>query len=179
MPLVATKRSEVDRRVGWRAGVRFCEHVEALLRLEGVDPETTCVVLRLRKAEAQLAAIPDTPALKEADEAYLARLDTHWVDEEWKRGRHYRPPPREEKTFAGEVERLMGRYRTDIQNKDLTKASVMELYAWCLSRHGATIEEATADIARTAKDLLLRLRGLPDDAAPADIERALLAEEHQ
>jgi hypothetical protein len=179
MPLVATKRNEVERRVEWRAGVEFCEHIEALLRLEGVDPETTCVVLRLREAEAQLAAIPDTPALKEADEAYLARLDTRWVDEEWKRGRHYRPPPREEKTFAGEVERLMGRYRTDIQNEDLTKASVMELYAWCLSRHGATIEEATADIARTAKNLKLLLDQLPDDATEEDIERALLAEEHQ
>ena len=179
MPLVATKRSEVERRVEWRAGVAFCEHVEALLRLEGVDPEPTCVVRRLRAAEAELAAIPDTPALKEADEAYLARLDTRWVDEEWKRGRHYRPPPREEKTFEQEIERLMGRYRTDIQTEDLTKASVMELYAWCLSRHGATIAEAAADIAKAVKNLQLRLDQLPDDATEEDIERALLAEEHQ
>jgi hypothetical protein len=179
MPLVATKRNEVERRVQWRAEVAFCEHVEALLRLEGVDPESTCILRHLREAEAQLAAIPDTPALQEADEAYLARLDTRWVDEEWKRGQRYRPPPREEKTFEGEVERLMGRYRTDIQNKDLTKASVMELYAWCLSRHGATIEEATADIAKAVKNLQLRLDQLPDDATEEDIERALLAEEHQ
>jgi hypothetical protein len=109
IPLVAAKRSEVERRVGWREEVEFCEHVEALLRLEGVDPESTCILRQLHEAEAQLAAIPDTPELKEADEAYLARLDTRWVDEEWRRGRHYRPPPREEKTFESEVERLMGR----------------------------------------------------------------------
>ncbi len=133
---------------------------------------------RLRETEAELAAIPDTPELRRADEAYLARNATRWIDEKWERGRRYRPPPREEKTFASEVERLIGRFRTDCEI-DFAKDSPMDLLAWCLSRHGATIAEATDNIAKAADDLLLLLDELPDDATPADIKRALLAAENQ
>jgi hypothetical protein len=78
-------------------------------------------------------------------------------------------------TFKGEVERLIGRYRTDITDKDVTKASPMELLAWCLSRHGATIDEAADEIAKAADALLLMLGELPEDATSEDIERALSA----
>ena len=179
MPLVWAERHAVERRVGLRALVAEFELICVLLAIEGVDPESTCVPGRLREAEAELAAIRDTPALRRADEEYLARADTGWVDEEWQRGRRYRPPPREAKTVASEVQRLIGRYRTDIPDKDLAKASPIELLAWCLSRHGATIEEAAEDIAKAAEDLLLDLDELPEDATPEDIERALFAEENQ
>jgi hypothetical protein len=179
MPLVYARRDEVNRRMELRASLRCSEHVHALLLLEGIDPESTCVMRRLREVEAKLAAIPDTPELEEADEAYLARADTGWIDEEWRRGRRYRPPPREEKTFASEVERLIGRFRSDIREIDSVQASPIELYAWCLSKHGASFDEATENVAEAAQDLLLLVEGLPEDATPEDIERALLGEENQ
>jgi hypothetical protein len=179
MPLVAARRGAVEHRDELRQRVGMFELICLLLLLEEIEPESTCLIRRLREAEAELAAIPDTPALRRADEEYLARVDTGWVDEEWERGRRYRPPPCEETTPASEVQRLIGRYRTDITDKDLAKASPIELLAWCLSRHGATIEEAAGDIAEAADDLLLFLDELPDDAAPDDPERADLAEENQ
>jgi hypothetical protein len=178
-PRVHARRDEVERRVAQRQSLAFLECVAMLLAIEGVDPETTCVVPRLREAEALLAAIPDTQELRRADEAHLARADTRRIDAEWERKRRYRPPPREDKTFRSEIERLIGRYRTDVREIDFATRSPMELYAWCLSRHGASYDEAAADIATAAKDLLLLLDGLPDDAAPEDIERALLAAENQ
>jgi hypothetical protein len=97
IPLVYARRHAVERRVELRQSVAFSEYLGDLLLFEGIDPESTCVMRDLREAEAALAAIPDTPELRQADEDYLARADTSWVDEEWERGRRYRPPPREEK----------------------------------------------------------------------------------
>jgi hypothetical protein len=177
-PRIHARRNEVERRVERRELVAEFEHIEALLRLEGVDPESTCVMRRLRQAEAELAAIPDTQELQRADAEYLARTDMRWIDAQWERNRRYRPPPREEKTFESEVERLIGRYRTDCQI-DFAKASPFDLFAWCLSRHGATDDEAAADVATAAEDLLLLSDALPDDATPEAIERALLAAQNQ
>jgi hypothetical protein len=179
MPLVSARRDEVNRRVELRGSVDFLEYVEALLLLEGIDPERTCVMRHLREAEATLAAIPDTPELRRADQEYLARADTGWVDAEWERGRHYRPPAHEEKSAETEIERLMGRYRSDRRDVDLAKASVFDLFAWCLSRHGATVAEAQEDMDEAAKDLELLLDRLPDDPTQDDIERALAAVENQ
>src|SRR5438132_11257184 len=162
MPLVLARRDAVDGRESLRNRVAFFEQLGALLLIEQIDPESTCLMDRLRETEAALAAIPDTPELRRADEEYLARVDTRWVDAEWRRGRRYRPPPREEKTFAGEVQRLIGRYRTDVTDKDLAEASPIELLAWCLSRHGATLEEAADNVAKAAEDLLLEPGALPD-----------------
>ena len=178
-PRILAQRDAVERRAGLREQRDFFEGVAMLLAIEGIDPQTTSVAIRLRDAEAKLAAIPDTPELEKADEEYLASADTRWIDEEQEKGRRYRPPAREEESFESEIERLMGRYRTDRRETDLTKASPLELYAWCLSRHGATYDEAAADVARTAQDLLLVLEALPEDATEDDIERALSALEDQ
>ena len=178
-PRILAQRDAVERRAGLREQRDFFEGVAMLLAIEGIDPQTTSVAIRLRDAEAKLAAIPDTPELEKADEEYLASADTRWIDEEQEKGRRYRPPAREEESFESEIERLMGRYRTDRRETDLTKASPLELYAWCLSRHGATYDEAAADVARTAQDLLLVLEALPEDATEDDIERALSALENQ
>jgi hypothetical protein len=177
-PRVWAKREEVERRVKLRDQIGFCVLVGTLLTIEGVDPETTCIPARVGEAQAELAAIPDTPELEQADEDYLAREDPGWVDD-WQRKARYRPLPREEKTPESEIERLMGRYRTDCKDVDLSTRSSFELYAWCLSRHGATYEEAAAECDKAAEDLLLRLDELPDDPTPEDIERVLLAEEKQ
>jgi hypothetical protein len=73
----------------------------------------------------------------------------------------------------------MGRYRTDCRDIDVATASVFDLLAWCLARHGATVAEAQDDIDEAAKDLELLLDRLPDDPTEEDIERALAAEENQ
>jgi len=172
-PRLWAKRHEVEHRVELRDDVRFCTLVRIMLMVEGVDPETTCVPRDLRDAQAKLAAIPDTPELKQADEDYLAREDPSWIDD-WQSKPRYRPPPRQEKTAKGEIERLMGRYRTDCKDMDITKYSQFELFAWCLSRHGATYREAAAECAKAAKDLLLDLGLLPEGASAADIEQSIL-----
>jgi hypothetical protein len=149
-----------------------------LLAIEGVDPEATSVVIRLRDAEAKLAAIPDTPELQRADEDYLARIDALWLDGELDRGRRYRPPASEEQTFESEIERLMARYRSDSEI-DIATASPVDLLAWCYSRHGASYAEAADAVAKAAEDLQLLLDKLPDDPTEEDIERLLSAEENQ
>jgi hypothetical protein len=132
-PLVEAERAPILCRMELRERVDFLELVRDLLLHQGVDPESTDVMRRLRAAEAKLAAIPDTPALRRADKKYLAREDTGWIDAEFRRGRRYRPPPVEEKTWEGEVERLIGRYRED-PRIDFATTSPMCLFAWCLSR---------------------------------------------
>ena len=179
MPLVADRRNEVNLRVALRRSLGFFEYLHSLLLLEGIDPERTCLPGRLREAEAQLAAIPDTPELQRADEQSLARADFGWVDEEWERGRRYRPPAHEERTRESEIDRLIGRYRTDCQDIDLATRSPFELLAWCLSRHGANFDEAADEVAEAAEDLQLLLDQLPDDPTEEDIERLLSAEENQ
>jgi hypothetical protein len=172
-PRLWAKRNEVERRVELREDVRFCTLVSIMLTAEGVDPETTCVPRHLREAQAELAAIPDTPELEDADDDYLAREDPGWIDD-WQPKPRYRPPPRQEKTAKGEIERLMGRYRTDCKDMDITKHSDFELFAWCLSQHGATYREAAPECAKAAKDLLLDLGLLPQGATEKDLEDSIL-----
>jgi len=176
-PRLWEERHAVEQRDRWRLRRSFALRVALLLCVEAVDPESTCIGDRYREAQAALDAIPDTPELQKADEAYLARSDASWIDD-WRPKSRYRPPPREEKTFESEIERLMGRFRTDCEI-DVTKASPFDLYAWCLSKHGASYAEAAPKAQKAAKDLLLRLDLLPDDPTQEDTDRALLAEENQ
>ena len=172
-PRIWAERAPIEQRVKLRDNVRFYTLVEIMLMVEDVDPETTCVPGRLREVQAKLAAIPDTPELAEADEDYLAREDPSWIDD-WRPKPRYRPPPREEKTAKGEIERLMGRFRTDCKDMDITKHSPFDLFAWCLSRHGATYREAAPECAKAAKDWLLDLGLLPEDMTTEDIEQSIL-----
>ena len=72
----------------------------------------------------------------------------------------------------------MKRYRAGGEI-DVATAPAFDLFAWCLSRHGETYDEAAAECKKAAKDLLLRLGQLPDDPTEEDIERVLSAEENQ
>ena len=172
------ERHAVEERVALRKRLSFFGRVAILLAVEEVDPESTCIADRYREAKAALAAIPDTPELEKADAAYLARSDGRW-NEDWQPRPRYQPPPRVEEPIKSAIERLMMRYRTDLRDSDLTKMSAFELYAWCLSRHGETYEEAAADCKKAAKDWLLRLNNLPDDPTQEDISPVLSAEENQ
>jgi hypothetical protein len=176
-PRVWAERHAVEERVKLRRRLSFCLRVAILLAIEEVDPESTCVMRRYREAEAELAAIPDTPELEEADEAYRARLDTRSIDD-WQTPR-YRPPPRVEEPIKSAIERLMTRYRTDLTDIDLATHSPFELFAWCLSRHGATYNDAADKARKAAEDLLLLIDELPNDPTPDDPARTDLIEEHQ
>ena len=177
-PRLREERHAVEERVALRKRLRFFGRVAILLAVEEVDPESTCIAERYREAEAALAAIPDTPELETADAAYLARSDRRWSEDRQPRPPH-QPPARVEEPIRGMIERLMMRYRTDLTDSDLTKMSAFALYAWCLSRHGETYDEAAAECKKAAKDLLLRLNKSPNDPTEEDIERALSAEENQ
>ena len=174
-PRIWEERRAVERRVELCERVSFCDVVGVLLEMEGIDPETTCIPARLRKAQAELNAISDSEELEKADEAYLAR--TSWV-EDWQPRSRYRPP-RAEEPVEREIERLMQRYRTDLNDSDPTKMSAFDLCAWCLSRHGESYEEAAAAAQKAARNLLLAIDGLPEDPTDEDIERAVSALENQ
>lgn len=172
-PRLWARRHEVEHRFGLREDVRFCTLVGIMLMAEGVDPETTCVPRHLREAREALAAIPDTPELEQADDDYLDREDPGWIDD-WQPKPRYQPPPRQEKTAKGEIDRLIGRFRTDCKDMDITKHSLFDLFAWCLSKHGASYAEAAPECAKAAKDLLLDLDLLPEGATAKDLEDSIL-----
>jgi hypothetical protein len=176
-PRVWAERHAVEDRAKLRNKLCFFRRVALLLAVAAVEPESTCIARRLHEAEAALAAIPDTPELAKADEAYLACLDTRSIDD-WQTPR-YRPPPRVEEPVKSAIERLMTRYRTDLTDIDLATHSPFELFAWCLSRHGESYDEAAAAAAKAAENLLLRFDAERDKAAPAAAERADLPEQTQ
>src|SRR5438270_7528644 len=177
-PRLRDARDAVEERARLRHRLCFFRRVTLLLAVAEVDPERTCIARRLHEAEAALAAIPDTPELANADEAYLARLDTRSIDD-WQTTPRYRPPRRVEGPVKSAIERLMTRYRTDLTDIDLATHSPVELFAWCLSRHGATYDEAADKARKAAEDLLLLIDELPNDPTPGDPARADLIEEHQ
>ena len=127
-PRLRDARDAVEERARLRHRLCFFRRVTLLLAVAEVDPERTCIARRLHEAEAALAAIPDTPELANADEAYLARLDTRSIDD-WQTTPRYRPPRRVEEPVKSAIERLMTRYRTDLTDVDLATHSPVELYA--------------------------------------------------
>ena len=176
-PRLREAHDAVEDRAKLRNKLRFFRRVALLLAVAEVEPESTCIARRLHEAEAALAAIPDTPELAKADEAYLACLDTRSIDD-WQTPR-YRPPPRVEEPIKSAIERLMTRYRTDLTDIDLATHSPVELFAWCLSQHGESYDEAAAAAAKAAENLLLRFDAERDETAPAAAERADLPEHTQ
>jgi len=177
-PRLREERHALEERVALRKRLRFFGHVAILLAVEEADPESTCIADRYREAEAALAAIPDTPELQKADAAYLARSDGRG-SKDWQPRPRYHPPPRVEEPIKSAIERLMRRYRTDLRDSDLAEMSAFDLYAWCLSRHGETYDEAAAECEKAARDLLLKLKAERDDAESGDSERAYLAQQSQ
>ena len=177
-PRLRGARDAVEDRAGLRNRLCFFRRVALLLAVAEVDPERTCIARRLHEAEAALAAIPDTPELAKADEAYLACLDTRSIGD-WQMTPRYRPPRRVEEPVKSAIERLMTRYRTDLTDIDLATHSPFELFAWCLSQHGESYDEAAAAAAKAAENLLLRFDAARDAAASAAAERADLPEQTQ
>src|SRR5205085_8190126 len=116
-PRLREARHAVEDRARLRNKLCFFRRVALLLAVAEVEPESTCIARRLHEAEAALAAIPDTPELAKADEAYLACLDTRSIDD-WQTPR-YRPPPRVEEPVKSAIERPMPRYRNRLPDINL------------------------------------------------------------
>jgi hypothetical protein len=138
-PRVAARLYAVEHRRSLRSTVAMGETIRGLLEALNIEPAGTHAIRYAEGAAAELAAIPDTPELRQADTEYCERRDTGWIGQEWGRGR-YRPPI-ETKTVADELKRLIKLYR-ERPAIDLAQASMYETYAWCLFRCRIAIEAA-------------------------------------
>ena len=85
----------------------------------GIDSCSAVTLRRGEEAAAELAAIPDSPHLKAADEA-IAPADYGNAD--------YRPCE-----FKAKIERIAEQYRGGQHQPDLANASPAELLAFCVA----------------------------------------------
>jgi len=84
----------------------------------GIDPARAVMLLVADEAAAELAAIPDTPELEQADAAVVARA----ADSD----------PDALSRFQAKMHNLVRRYREG-DEFDPARASLAELHAWCLA----------------------------------------------
>jgi len=106
-----------------RQSLRTCVEGHRLIRerfrLMGIDPELAVALRRGEQAAAELAAIPDTPELKAADEAILCLENSNGED---------RAPE-----VRAKIVRMAEQYRTGEHQLDLANASPAELFAFCVA----------------------------------------------
>ena len=102
-----------------RADVAICEQIRKRFLLMGLDP-ALAVSLRVgEEAAAELAAIPDTEALRTADEA-LTHSDLDQDDYD------------EAHSTVAKLERMAAMYREGLQ-PNFASVSVMQLWAYCIA----------------------------------------------
>jgi hypothetical protein len=110
---------DAERRSVLRAKVAIGAVIRKALLLAGADPGT-CRALRLAdEAAGELAAFPDTPALRRADKRLLAAAATE----------NSRP---EADAFDAKITDLVGRYR-DGDTPDFATESMASVFAWSLA----------------------------------------------
>jgi hypothetical protein len=109
---VAHHRCALRARAAIGAAVRNC------LVHAGIDPARAVMLLVADEAEAELAAIPDTPELERADAAVAAGA----ADSD----------PDAVSRFRTKMHDLVRRYREG-DEIDPARASLAELHAWCLA----------------------------------------------
>jgi hypothetical protein len=101
-----------------RATVKICENIREMLLLMGLDPALAVSLQRGEEAAAELAAIPDSEALRAADEA-ITRDDRSDYGEASSKAKE-------------QIERVAAHF-SDGSQPNLADASVAELYAFCLA----------------------------------------------
>jgi hypothetical protein len=115
-----------------RALVHICEVIRERFLLMGLDPALAVSLRKGEEAAAKLAAIPETEALRTADEA-LTHSDLDDCRED-------------ANSVRAKIQRMADYIADDIINKgvqpDFAKASVAELWAFCV---------AMEDLARAIK----------------------------
>jgi hypothetical protein len=85
----------------------------------GIDPGRAVALRREEEAAAELAAIPDSPDLKAADEAIVTAGYSNADDQSC--------------GLKTEIERIAERYRGGQHQLDLANASPAELLAFCVA----------------------------------------------
>jgi hypothetical protein len=111
-------RQKAEHREDLRLFVKLQGLIRERLQEMGFDPQLTRRLQDL-EAAAELAAIPDTPDLRAADEAILRADRANRGD----LGRE----------FEAKVLRIAERYRSDQHQLDLASASLIELFAFCVA----------------------------------------------
>jgi hypothetical protein len=109
-----------------RTSVVICEFIRKRFLLMGLDPALAKSLRRGEEAAAKLAAIPDTEALRTADEA-LTHSD---LDDDGEACSTYSASRRAEDN--AKMERMVAIYREGVQ-PDFASVSVMQLWAYCIA----------------------------------------------
>jgi hypothetical protein len=111
--------AEIDHRCVLRAWAAIGAVVRDALSRAGSDPGAAYALRRVAAAEAELAAIPDTGNLRDADEAFLALHDEATDDGA--------------DLFVTKMRDLTARF-ADGEMPDLADASLAMLFAWSLAQ---------------------------------------------
>jgi hypothetical protein len=127
-------RQAADHRRSLRALAAVCDLIRERLRLMGIDPELAVALQRGEKAAAELAAIPDSPDQKGADEAIVASDFSNEDDGA--------------SDVKAKIERIAERYRSGKHQLDLAKASPAELLAFCVAAETDAWDQASHRPAR-------------------------------
>jgi len=126
-----------------RTRTAICEFIRERFLLMGLDPALAVSLRWGEEAAAKLAAIPDTEALRSADEA-ITRNDHHDCGEE-------------ENSVRAQIQRMVTHYSEGAQ-PDVARASAAQLFAFCL----ASKELARGDRLQSSEETA----GLPDGRPP-------------
>jgi hypothetical protein len=116
--------SSVDRQVAHhrqslRACFKLCDLIRERFRVMGIDPALAVALRRGEEAAAELAAIPDTPDLKAADEA-IVRAETGDGSDAARK-------------FWEKIEQMAARMLNEDHQLDLANASPAELLAFVVA----------------------------------------------
>jgi hypothetical protein len=116
-------RQAADHRESLRLNVRVSQVIREGLIALGIDPALAVCLRRGDAAAAELADIPDTEALRTADEAIVA---ADYVGTEEAAAQYH-----------AKIERLAEPYRDGKHQPDFASASPAELMAFCVTRERA------------------------------------------
>jgi hypothetical protein len=111
-------RQAASDRQELRTYVKICEMIRGRLLLMGIDPALAVRLKLGEEAAAELAAIPDSEALRAADDAI-----THSGLDDGGEARS---------KFAAEIERMAAYFCEGFQ-PDFANASLAELFAFCVA----------------------------------------------
>src|SRR4029077_7240128 len=112
-------RQAAHHRQSLRACVEWCDLICERFRAMGIDSTFAVAMRRGEEAAAELAAIPDSPDLKAADEAIVTA--------------DYRNADDRSGEFKAKIERIAEQYRGGQRQLDLANASPTELLAFCVA----------------------------------------------
>jgi hypothetical protein len=112
-------RQAAHHRQSLRTCVGWCELIRERFRIMGIDPGRAVALRSGEEAAAELAAIPDSPELKAADEAIVT---TDYSNADGRKAE-----------FEAKIEQIAEQYRGGQHQLDLANASPAELLAFCVA----------------------------------------------